>query len=51
MAGQVGLGFVISANRMVRRRQDYGGTSYTGTRSGEIHANKKGVKSLAVRAA
>jgi hypothetical protein len=30
-----GLAFVISASWMIRRRQNYGGTSNKGTRSGE----------------
>jgi hypothetical protein len=30
MAGQVGLAFAFSASRMIRRRQDYGGTGNTG---------------------
>jgi hypothetical protein len=30
-----GLAFMYSASRMIRRRQNYGGTGNTGTRSGE----------------
>ena len=33
--GPVGLAFLFPASRMIRRRQDYGGTGSTGTRSGE----------------
>jgi hypothetical protein len=31
-----GLASVISANRMIRLRQDYGGTGNTGTHCGEL---------------